>query len=60
MPGQQEGYSVWLILFAVGIGMDVLGVIITDPSWLRYGLIGVGILFLFTSVALIGRLQRSK
>jgi hypothetical protein len=60
MPQLQNPYRLWLLLFTLGIGLDTLGIALTGPAWLRYGLIGSGVLLFLLSIALIGRLQRSK
>lgn len=60
MPRLRNPYSVWLLLFALGVGLDTLGLVITGPLWLRYGMIVIGVLCLLLSIALAGRLQRSE
>ena len=53
-------YHLWLLLFTLGMGLDTLGIAIGGPSWLRYGLLGVGVLSLLLSIGVAGRLQRSE
>ncbi len=60
MPRSRNPYSVWLLLFTIGIGLDTLGIMIMGPTWLRYGLIVLGICFLLLSIAVAGWLQRSE
>lgn len=59
MPRLQNPYNICLILFTIGAGLDIIGIAITGPSWLRYTLIIGGLLLLIISIALIGRMQRS-
>jgi hypothetical protein len=59
MPRLPSQYSLWLILFALGIVLDVLGFAITWPPWLHYMLIAGGVLLILISITLIGRMQHS-
>jgi hypothetical protein len=60
MPRPQYRYSVWLVLLVLGIALDTLGFAVIGPHWLRYGLIACGLLLIFVSIALLGRMQRSQ
>ncbi len=59
MPRLRNPYSVWLILFITGIGLDALGMTIIAPLWVRYGMSLLGVCFLLVSIVVVGRLQRS-
>lgn len=60
MPQLRNPYSIWLLLFVLGMGLDTLGMAITGPLWLRYGFLALGVLLLLLSIAVAGRLQRSE
>lgn len=53
-------YHLWLLLFTLGLGLNTLGMAMVGPSWLRYGLIVIGVLALLLSIGVAGRLQRSE
>lgn len=59
MP-RRNSYSIWLVLFTIGIGLDTLGMTVIGPIWVRYGVLLVGIICLLLSIAVAGRLQRSE
>ncbi|HMN26971.1 MAG TPA: hypothetical protein PKE45_02360 [Caldilineaceae bacterium] len=60
MPRLQTPYSLWLILVVLGITLETLGIAIDGPLWLRYSLIGGGVLLIIISIVLIGRMQRPQ
>lgn len=60
MDRLRNPYHLWLLLFTLGMGLDTLGILIGGPTWLRYGLLGVGVVALLLSIGVAGRLQRSE
>jgi hypothetical protein len=40
--------------------LETLGFAITGPLWLRYSMIGGGVLLIIISIVLIGRMQRPQ